>query len=108
MKLKGIKLKRTYKVVYYDTSVVILDEKGNEIYNEDSNGYWIKWEYNEKGYVTYFEDSNDYWSKSEYDEQGNVIYSENSKGEIIDKRTKELTIEQIENLLGYKIKIKGE
>ena len=50
----------------------------------------------------------DYWSKSEYDEKGNMIYYENSNGKIIDKRVKELTIEEIEKLLGYKIKIKGE
>ena len=43
-----------------------------------------------------------------------MIYFENSNGEIIDKRVKddeqvkELTIEEIEELLGYKIKIKGE
>ena len=29
-------------------------------------------------------------------------------GEIFDKRVKELTIKQIEKLLGYKIKVKGE
>ena len=27
MKLKGIELKGTYKVVYYDTSFVVYDEK---------------------------------------------------------------------------------
>ena len=43
----------------------------------------------------------------EYDEKGNMIYYENSNGKIIDKRVKELTVEEIEKLLGYKIKIKG-
>ena len=43
-----------------------------------------------------------------YDEKGNGIYFENSDGIIIDKRVKELTIEEIEKLLGYKIKIKEE
>ncbi len=42
------------------------------------------------------------------DEKGNLIYYENNNGIIIDKRVKELTIEEIEKLLGYKIKIKGE
>ncbi len=87
MKFKGIELEGTYKVRYYATSFVVYDEKGNQIYCEDSNGYW---------------------SKREYDEKGNVIYFENSNGEIIDERVKELTIEEIEKLLGYKIKIKGE
>jgi len=82
MKLKGIELKGTYKVRYYDTGFVIYDEKGNTVYREDGNAYWFRRKYE--------------------------IYYENSNGEIIDKRVKELTIEEIEKLLGYKIKIKGE
>jgi len=66
MKLKGIELKGTYKVICY---------------------------------ATWFE---------VYNEKGNMIYYENSNGKIIDERVKELTIEEIEKLLGYKIKIKGE
>ena len=87
MKLKGIELNGTYKVKCYATIFEVYDEKGNVIYYENSKGNWAKWE---------------------YDEKGNEIYFENSKGEIIDKRVKELTIEEIEKLLGYKIKIKGE
>ena len=129
MKLKGIELKGTYKVRYYDTGFEVYNEKGNVIYRENSNGSWSKYEYNEKGNEIYFEDINGFWSESEYDEKGNEIYRENSKGywakweydekgneiyrenskgKIIDKRVKELTIEEIEKLLGYKIKIKGE
>ena len=40
--------------------------------------------------------------------KGNETYFESSNSKIIDKRVKELTIEEIEKLLGYKIKIKGE
>ena len=87
MKLKGIELIGTYEVRYYATSFAVYNEKGNRIYYEDSYGYW---------------------AKREYDEKGNEIYYENSSGEIIDARVKELTIEEIEKLLGYKIKIKGE
>ena len=87
MKLKGIELNGTYKVIYYATCFEVYDEKGNAIYYENSNGFWVK---------------------REYDEKGNEIYYENSKGKIISKREKELTIEEIEKLLGYKIKIKGE
>ena len=86
MKLKGIELNGTYKVRYFATCFAVYDEKGNLIYFEDSNGFW---------------------SKREYDENDNVFYYENSDGEIIDDRVKELTIEEIEKLLGYKIKIKG-
>ncbi|MFA5749589.1 MAG: hypothetical protein WC927_05860 [Bacilli bacterium] len=108
MKLKGIELKGTYKVICYATSFEVYNEKDNVIYFEDSNGYWSKWEYDEKDHRICYEDSNSYWEKSEYDEKGNMIYYENSNGKIIDERVKELTIEEIEKLLGYKIKIKGE
>ena len=108
MKLKGIELIGTYKLRCDATSFGVCDEKGNEIYWEDSIGYWGKWEYDEKGNEIYFETTNDYWAKTEYDEKGNEIYYENSKGKIISKREKELTIKEIEELLGYKIKIKGE
>ena len=90
MKFKGIELKGTYKTRYYSTSFAVYDGKGNAIYCEDSDGYWEK---------SYFENSNGYWERS---------YFENSNGKIIDKRVKELTIEEVEKLLGYKIKIKGE
>jgi hypothetical protein len=45
----------------------IKDSDGNEIYYENSGGYW---------------------RKREYDSNGNEIYYENSKGKIIDKRPK--------------------
>ena len=120
MKLKGTELEGAYKFIYYATWFEVYDEKGNGIYSEYSNGYWSKWEYDEKGNVIYSENSSGYWEKSEYDEKGNAIYIENSEGywersyfensngKIIDKRVKELTIEEIEKLLGYKIKIKGD
>ena len=108
MKLKGIKLKGTYKVRCYDTRFAVYNVKGNEIYFEESNGYWSKSEYDEKGNEIYRENSDGNWAKWEYDEKGNEIYREDRKGIIIDKRVKELTIEEIEKLLGYKIKIKGE
>jgi hypothetical protein len=75
MKLKGIELKGTYKIIFSNTYFDIYDDKNNVIYFEDSNGYWFK---------------------NEYDEDGNVIYYENSEGCIVDKRVKELTVEEIE------------
>ena len=114
MKLKGIELEGTYKVRYHATSFVEYDEKGNEIYLEYSNGFWEKRKYNEKGNEIYYENSSGFWKKREYNEEGNRIYYEDSEGIIIDERAKdgervkELTIEEIEKLLGYKIKIKGE
>ena len=55
----------------------IKDEKGNEIYYENSKGYWQKYQYDEKGKKIYYEDSN---------------------GNIIDKRPKqtvEITLDEI-------------
>lgn len=56
---------------------IIKDEKDNEVYYEDSTGYWVKFQ---------------------YDEKGNEIYYENSYGTIIDKRPKqtvEITLDEI-------------
>ena len=108
MKLKGVELNGTYKVIYYSTWFEVYNEKDKRIYFESSDDYWAKWEYNEKGKEIYIENSNGFWEKSEYDEKGNRSYYENSRGIIIDERVRELTIEEIEKLLGYKIKIKGE
>jgi hypothetical protein len=62
-----------YKLVLskvYNQSVTIkgnwvYDSNGNEIYSEDSDGSWYKYE---------------------YDQNNNFIYYENSDGEIIDNR----------------------
>jgi len=108
MKLRGIKLSGTYKIIYYDASFEVYNEKDKAIYSEDNDGFWEKRKYNEKGNEICYESRDGYWSKKEYDEKGNVNYYENSNGIIIDERVKELTIEQIEKLLGYKIKIKGK
>jgi len=66
----------------------INDSEGNEIYYEDSDGYWVKREYNSKGNLIYLEDSTGYWVKREYDSNGNVIYYENSYGTIHDNHPK--------------------
>ena len=58
------------------------DAKGKIIYFENSNDYWEKYEYDELGNVTYLENNEDYWEKYEYDELGNKIYSEDSYGNI--------------------------
>ena len=64
------------------------DSNGNEIYWEDSTGYWIKREYDSDGNRIYHENSNGDWNKSEYDSNGNQIYHENSDGVIVDNRPK--------------------
>ena len=66
----------------------IKDKNGNEIYWEDSDGYWRKYEYDSNGNPIYFEYTDEYWSKWEYDSNGNVIYYESSEGYIEDNRPK--------------------
>ena len=97
---------------------VIKDSNNNEIYYEDSDGYWYKQEYDSNNNVIYFENSNGYWwkkkwnlnnkevycedskgywSKKEYNSNNNIIYFENSEGLVRDNRPKqvELTLEEI-------------
>ena len=64
----------------------ITDLRGNQIYKEDSKGYWYKSKYDKDGNEIYYETSDGYWWKSEYDRRRNIIYSEDSYGSITDKR----------------------
>ena len=61
----------------------IKDKRGQEIYFEDSTGYWLKCEY----------------------DKGQMIYWENSYGEIIDNRPKivEMTLEDIAAKMGINV-----
>jgi hypothetical protein len=56
---------------------VIKDSQGNQIYRENSTGYWVKKEYDSQGKEIYFEDSYGRWYKKEYDSQGKEIYFDN-------------------------------
>ena len=49
----GLKLKNNIK----EFPVIIRDKNGNLIYYEESNGYWIKREYDSNGNKIYYEDS---------------------------------------------------
>ncbi|MBC8147049.1 MAG: hypothetical protein H8E98_03590 [Bacteroidetes bacterium] len=52
--------------------------------------------YDKNGNQIYFENSDGYWEKREYDSNGNKIYFENSNGSIEDSRPKvELTMDEI-------------
>jgi len=66
----------------------IRDSDGNQVYYEDSNGFWWKSDYNSQGKEIYSENSFGFWWKSEYDSQGKEIYFEDSKGTILDNRPK--------------------
>ena len=58
----------------------INDKDGNQIYGEDSYGFWWKREFDANGNQIYFEDSDGSWWKREYDSNGNEIYCEYSDG----------------------------
>ena len=81
------------------------DSNGNGIYYENYNGYWVKKEYDSNGNEIYLEDSNGYWSKSEYDSKGNEIYYENSSGEVIDNRPKPSCNGKVVEVDGKKYKL---
>jgi hypothetical protein len=59
---------------------IIKDKNGNQIYFEDSYGFWSKYEYDQNGKQIYYETSDGFWSKYEYDQNGNRIYFEDSIG----------------------------
>jgi hypothetical protein len=66
----------------------IKDKNNNEIYFENSHGYWVK---------------------REFDKNNNIIYWEDSDGEIIDNRPKttpEFTMEELIAKVGFEFKIK--
>ncbi len=67
---------------------IIKDNKGNEIYYEESSGCWVK---------------------KEFDDNGKNIYFEDSDGGIFDRRPKavpEYTMEELVDKLGHNFKIK--
>jgi hypothetical protein len=82
----------------------IRDKNGNEIYYEDSDGFWVKWEYDSRGNEIYCEDSDGLWVKREFDSRGNEIYCEDSDGRIIDRRTKEVTLEEVADKFGIDVR----
>lgn len=85
---------------------IIKDKMGNEIYRENSDGYWVKYEYDcnsNQIYYENYENSNGYWSKREYNAEGNQIYYENCYGTIRYNRPKEYTMDEIAKALGIDV-----
>jgi hypothetical protein len=66
----------------------INDSQGNEIYCENSNGFWFKSEYDADNNEIYCENSNGCWWRREYDDNGREIYWEDSDGIVFDNRPK--------------------
>jgi hypothetical protein len=84
---------------------IIKDKNDNRIYFEDSNGFWIKREFDSNGNQIYSENSNGFWIKSEYDSNGKETYYENSDGEIIDNRPKYSCNGKVVEIDGKKYKL---
>jgi len=53
-----------------DFPFIIKDKNGNEIYHENSDGFWCKKEFDTNGKKIYHEYSTRYWWKSERDANG--------------------------------------
>lgn len=71
----------------YNRDYGIFNNEGNQVYFENSIGFWNIWEYDERGNLVYEGNSYGWWEKKEYDEVDNLIYKENSRdGALIDKR----------------------
>ena len=81
------------------------DVNGNIIYFENSNGFWWKREFDFNNNLIYFETSNGHWWKREFDANGNRIYYENSDGDIIDKRPKGSCNGKVVEIDGKKYKL---
>jgi hypothetical protein len=58
----------------------IYDSNSNEIYYENSNGYWFKKEFDSNNNEIYVELPDGFWEKKEYDSNNNRIYVEDSDG----------------------------
>ena len=87
-----------------DFPFIINDKNGNRTYREFSNGTWSKCEYDENDNEIYYENFRGYWCKHEYDKNGNQTYYENSNGLIKDKRSTELTLQEIADKFGINVK----
>ena len=84
----------------------IKDKNGNLLYFEDSDGLWLKNEFDSKGNVIYSKHSNGYSVKREFDSNGNETYFENSEGMIIDNRPKITCEGKIVEIDGKKYQLK--
>ena len=82
---ENMKVSKNMKTIAQQLNVTdfpfeIIDKNGNQIYFEDSDGYWSKRKFDSNGKGIYFETSNGSWAKYEYNSDGKEIYYENSTG----------------------------
>lgn len=124
-----MKLAEFFKHDFKKDGLRLYDSNGNQVYHEDSSGFWSKREFDSNSNVTYYENSDGYWSKREYDSRGNETYCEDSYGcwykQEFDSKgnetyhedsdgcvrgtsrnsVKKMSVEEIQEQLGYKIEI---
>ena len=86
-------------------NLYLYNSNGNEIYFENSKGYWYKYEFDSNGNKIYYENSDEYWFKRELDVNSNEIYFEDSDGYIIDNRPKGSCNGKVVEIEGKKYKL---
>jgi hypothetical protein len=80
------------------------DSNGNLIYSIDKDGYWSRYKYDSNKKQIYSIDNEGYWCKHEYDSDGYLIYSEDNDGIEFDNRPKlEITLKEIAEWKGVNV-----
>jgi hypothetical protein len=70
----------------------IKDSNSNQIYFENSDGYWFKRKYDSDGNQIYYEDSDGYWAKHEYVVDSDGKNNLAMEGEIMTKELQRIRI----------------
>jgi len=88
--------------------IELFDKNNNLIYYKDTKNYYYMREYDENNNLVYYRNSDGFSFIAKFDGNNNQIYYKDSTGIIIDnkeKPIKELTMRELEILLGYEVKI---
>jgi hypothetical protein len=80
------KIQYNLNLDFYDYYKSEFDSRGNNIYFEDSGGYWFKRQFDPNDNIIYYGNSYGNWSKYEYNSEGDLIYYEDNRGYIRDGR----------------------
>jgi hypothetical protein len=89
LKLIGVEkmqVKDLFREVKYP--IELFDKNGNQIYYEDSCGYWVKKEYDDFCRMIYYKDSIGYYEILEYDENNVRVFVKTPSGIVFDNRPK--------------------
>ena len=83
----------------------IKDKNGNQIYYEQTSGFWERSEYDSRSSQIYYENSNGFWTKSEYDSNDVRIYLEDSEDGVIKDNRPKPCEDKIVEIDGVKYKL---